>query len=85
MDPIIQIHNDCINNNKDLLDSRLKSLGIVISKDDRILNGKQLFKVIMNKWLPLTTCITNVTVNSLPSPVKAQQYRCEKIYPGNYF
>lgn len=46
------------------------------------LEGKYLFKYIMNNWLPASNILLEMIVLSLPSPKKAQKYKTSYLYEG---
>eukprot|EP00183_Erythrolobus_madagascarensis_P004478 CAMPEP_0185857338 /NCGR_PEP_ID=MMETSP1354-20130828/29454_1 /TAXON_ID=708628 /ORGANISM="Erythrolobus madagascarensis, Strain CCMP3276" /LENGTH=840 /DNA_ID=CAMNT_0028559605 /DNA_START=88 /DNA_END=2610 /DNA_ORIENTATION=+ len=64
------------------LQKLLKSLSIELKADERELRGKALMKRVLQKWLPADLALLEMMVLHLPSPAKAQKYRCETLYEG---
>ena len=60
----------------------LKILGLELSQEDKVLQGKQLLKSVMSKWLPAADCLMEMMVLHLPSPRVAQKYRTSYLYEG---
>lgn len=64
------------------LDEYLTQLGIELKASEKNLEGKNLMKCIMPKFLPLAPALLEMMVRHLPSPMTAQQYRVEILYEG---
>ena len=77
-EPIRQIINTCMNDQKDKLLPMLQKLGVTM-KD---LTGKALMKRVMQTWLPASNALLEMMIYHLPSPAKAQRYRVENLYEG---
>ena len=60
----------------------LTKLEIKLTSDERDLEGKQLLKVVMRKFLPAADALLEMMVIHLPSPTTAQRYRAETLYEG---
>jgi elongation factor 2 len=56
--------------------------GVVLTSEEKELEEKALFKVVMRKWLPAADALMEMMVFHLPSPVTAQKYRAETLYEG---
>lgn len=82
LEPINMLFNAIMDDKKDLIAKYVKGLGINVPKDAVDLVGKPFLKRIMQSWLPAADCLLDMLVEHLPSPVKAQKYRCETLYPG---
>ncbi|KAI0285487.1 P-loop containing nucleoside triphosphate hydrolase protein [Russula aff. rugulosa BPL654] len=67
---------------KDKIAPMLEKLDVKLAQDERDLEGKQLLKVIMRKFLPAGDSLLEMIVINLPSPATAQRYRCETLYEG---
>ncbi|KAF9586971.1 hypothetical protein IFM89_039843 [Coptis chinensis] len=80
--PIKQIINTCMNDQKDKLWPMLKKLGVTMKSDEKELLGKALMKRVMQTWLPASTALLEVMIHHLPSPSMAQRYRVENLYKG---
>ena len=62
--------------------SLITKLEIKLSGDEKDLEGKQLLKVVMRKFLPAADALLEMMILHLPSPVTAQKYRMETLYEG---
>merc|ERR1712066_1027592 len=82
MDPIYRVF-DAIMNEKDEEVAKLTiSTGVKLKGDDKDLKGKPLMKAFMRTWLPAGDTLLQMIAIHLPSPVTAQNYRCELLYGG---
>ncbi|KAL3583912.1 hypothetical protein D5086_014973 [Populus alba] len=81
-EPIKQIINTCMNDQKDKLWPMLQKLGVVMKSDEKDLMGKPLMKRVMQTWLPASTALLEMMIFHLPSPATAQRYRVENLYEG---
>ena len=63
-----------------------EKLKVKLTTQDKKLEQKQLFKVIMRKWLPAGDTLLEMIAIHLPSPVIAQKYRAGMLYedPSDY-
>jgi len=84
LDPIAKIFKTCMDNNIEELDQLItKGLNIRVSADEKEkLQGKDLLKVVMQRWLPASRSLLEMIATHLPSPVQAQKYRVELLYRG---
>lgn len=82
LDPIYKMFDAVMNFKKDVTAKLLEKLNIVLSGEDKELEGKPLIKKIMQKWLPAGETMLQLIVLHLPSPVTAQKYRAEMLYEG---
>lgn len=64
------------------LDKYMPQLGIELKAAEKALEGKDLMKCVMPKFLPLAAALLEMMVRHLPSPVEAQRYRVENLYEG---
>lgn len=60
----------------------LEKLDIKLSTEEKSLEGKQLLKVVMRKFLPAADALLEMMILHLPSPKAAQSYRMETLYEG---
>ncbi|KAL0407084.1 UNVERIFIED_CONTAM: Elongation factor 2 [Sesamum latifolium] len=81
-EPIKQIINTCMNDQKDKLWPMLQKLGVNMKSDEKDLMGKALMKRVMQTWLPASSALLEMMIFHLPSPGKAQKYRVENLYEG---
>ncbi|KAK5578574.1 hypothetical protein RB653_008246 [Dictyostelium firmibasis] len=82
LDPIYKLTCAVIEGDQDKIDSMLKTLNISLTPEDSELEGKQLIKSIMRKFLPASDAILSMIVSHLPSPLEAQKYRVSHLYEG---
>jgi len=82
LDPIFRIFKAVNTNKKDEVMTLLGKLDIKLTGDEKDLEGKQLLKVVMRKFLPCAEALLEMIVLHLPSPVTAQRYRAETLYEG---
>ena len=82
MDPISKVFDATMNGKAALLDKLCKGMGITLTNQDKLLDGKKLMKCVMQKWLPASEALLEMMVVHLPSPAKAQKYRTETLYNG---
>jgi len=83
-DPIKQVIELAMNDNKDKLFPMLEKLQVLnkLKSEDKELTGKPLMKRIMQTWLPAQVALLEMIVYHLPSPAKAQKYRVDTLYEG---
>jgi elongation factor 2 len=82
LDPIFKIFDAIMNFKKDQISPMLEKLEIKLLQEERDLEGKQLLKVVMRKFLPAGDSLLEMIVINLPSPATAQRYRVETLYEG---
>lgn len=85
MDPIVSIFSSVTNQEVDKIKSIVTKMDINIRNDeiDELKNEpKKLIKSIMQKFMNMADTLLQAVVVHLPSPVKAQKYRAEKLYSG---
>jgi elongation factor 2 len=82
--PIKQIIEACMEDNRERLYPMLEKLGIrsKLKPDDLALSGKPLMKRVLQTWLPAHEALLEMIVFHLPSPAVAQRYRVENLYEG---
>ncbi len=71
-----------MNHKTDEIPKLLEKLEIKLASEEKDLEGKQLLKVVMRKFLPAADALLEMMVLHLPSPVTAQKYRMETLYEG---
>ncbi|OQE23063.1 hypothetical protein PENSTE_c009G09501 [Penicillium steckii] len=82
LDPIFKIFAAVNHNKREEITTLLDKLEIKLANDEKELEGKQLLKVIMRKFLPAADALLEMICIHLPSPVTAQKYRAETLYEG---
>ena len=82
LDPIYRIFDSIMNFKKEETPKLLEKLEIKLASDERDLEGKQLLKVVMRKFLPAADALMEMMILHLPAPNTAQKYRMETLYEG---
>jgi elongation factor 2 len=82
LDPIFKIFAAVMNFKTEEIPVLLEKLEIKLTSDEKSLEGKQLLKVVMRKFLPAADALLEMMILHLPSPVTAQKYRMETLYEG---
>lgn len=82
LEPIFRLFSAITNSKKDEISFLLKKLEITLKAEERDLEGKNLLKAVMKKFLPAADALLEMIVFHLPSPVTAQPYRAEILYEG---
>jgi elongation factor 2 len=82
MDPICDLCQAIMADNKEKVQKMFKGIGIELKGDDKQLEGKQLLKKVMQTWIPAGDALMSMFIMKLPSPVTAQKYRVENLYLG---
>ncbi|KAE8414864.1 P-loop containing nucleoside triphosphate hydrolase protein [Aspergillus pseudocaelatus] len=82
LDPIYKIFDAVNNNKREQITTLVEKLEIKLTSDEKELEGKQLLRTIMRKFLPAADAMLEMICIHLPSPVTAQKYRAETLYEG---
>jgi elongation factor 2 len=82
LDPIFRIFSAVMNFKKEETATLLEKLEIKLTPTEKDLEGKQLLKVVMRKFLPAADALLEMMILHLPSPKAAQRYRMETLYEG---
>jgi elongation factor 2 len=82
LDPIYRIFDCGMNNKREELDKLLPKIDVALKGEDKDLEGKLLMRAIMRQFLPLADALLEMICIHLPSPLQAQEYRCELLYQG---
>lgn len=82
LEPIYQLARSIMDADKEKYTKMVNQLQITLTPEDSELEGKQLLKVVMRKFLPAAEAILEMIVIHLPSPLIAQKYRVENLYEG---
>ncbi|KAF8191033.1 hypothetical protein K438DRAFT_1907099 [Mycena galopus ATCC 62051] len=65
------------------IDSIVEKMNIVLTQAERNMNGQQLLKAILQKFLPASDALLDMVVIHLPSPIAAQRYSVSTLYEGS--
>jgi len=82
MDPIVRLANAIMNDQKERVWKMCAALNIVIKEAEKEKAGKELLKLIFQRWINAAEALLEMMVLSLPSPKIAQRYRVEYLYEG---
>ncbi|KAJ1719820.1 translation elongation factor 2 [Coemansia erecta] len=82
LDPIYKIFDATMNGRKADALELVDKLSVSLTTEERELADKPLLKVIMRKFLPAAEALMEMICIHLPSPIKAQGYRCGGLYEG---
>ncbi|KAJ2550936.1 translation elongation factor 2 [Coemansia sp. RSA 1933] len=82
LDPIYKVFDSTMNGRKEEALELAGKLGISLTSEERDAVDKALLKNIMRKFLPAADALMEMICIHLPSPKKAQAYRCDLLYEG---
>jgi len=82
MKPIIMLVRNCMDGNMDAVFKMVESLQLTMKTDEKEKRGKDLFKCVFQKWINAAEALIEMIIMKLPSPRKAQAYRCAALYEG---
>ncbi|CAI2383430.1 unnamed protein product [Moneuplotes crassus] len=82
MDPIVRLSRAVMNDQPKRVWKMCKALNIEIKEAEKEKVGKELFKLIFQRWLNAADALLEMIVMSLPSPRAAQAYRVDYLYEG---
>jgi len=82
MKPIHAMFESVMNNEKEKYEKLMVKLDIKCPADAKEMTGKALLKRLMQTWIPVGDTLLQMIITHLPSPAKAQRYRCETLYNG---
>ena len=82
MEPVIRLCRNIMENNRDPVFKMLGHLNITLKNEEKEKQGKELFKLVFQKWINAAEALLEMIVMKLPSPAKAQAYRAAYLYEG---
>jgi len=82
LDPILTLARTTMNGEKDKYEPLLKKINISLTSQEADLAAKEIYKVVMRRFLPLADALLQGIIEHLPSPTTAQQYRVNTLYDG---
>lgn len=68
MDPIIELFQAVLSNNKEEVNNKIEDLKINLTEEERLETDKKLLKTIMRKWISAADCLVEMMIKHLPSP-----------------
>eukprot|EP00929_Paragymnodinium_shiwhaense_P057734 TRINITY_DN28900_c0_g1_i1.p1 TRINITY_DN28900_c0_g1~~TRINITY_DN28900_c0_g1_i1.p1 ORF type:complete len:913 (-),score=247.56 TRINITY_DN28900_c0_g1_i1:412-3150(-) len=77
LNPIQQIAQACESAELDKVQKMMKNVGVTLKPSDLQLEGQQLFRRVMQLWLPAGPAITRALRDFVANPKEAQERRCE--------
>jgi len=80
--PVFQMINAVVENDVPTYTRLLGTFGVKLAEKDKQKVGKDLYKNIVKKALPIADALLHGIVNHLPSPKQAQAYRYTTLYDG---
>ncbi|KAJ2451040.1 translation elongation factor 2 [Coemansia sp. RSA 2424] len=82
LDPIYKLFGASLEGDADKALALADKLGIILTAKERTLADKALLTDIIGKYLPAADALMDMFCICLPSPAKAQSYRCSGLYEG---
>ncbi|KAJ2621996.1 translation elongation factor 2, partial [Coemansia sp. RSA 1694] len=80
LDPIYKLFGASLEGDADKALALADKLSIIFTAEERTLADKALLTAIMGKYLPAADALVEMFCICLPSPAKAQSYRCSGLY-----
>jgi elongation factor 2 len=71
MDPICQLCNAIIENDKEKYSKMITTLGINLTQEELAFTGKLLLKTTMARWINAADTVLEMMIRHLPSPKDA--------------
>jgi elongation factor 2 len=68
MDPILKLARSIMNAQYEQMDKILESIGLKLTSEDRLKEGKHLLKLVMSRWINAAETVLEMMVLHLPSP-----------------
>ncbi|KAA6370365.1 MAG: putative Elongation factor 2, partial [Streblomastix strix] len=82
LEPLYQVLNAIMTNDRDKLGKIMKQMDIHITPEQETFTDKHLLKAVMQNWVPASDALLETIIVHLPSPVVSQRYRVENLYTG---
>jgi elongation factor 2 len=82
MTPIINLIRACMNSELEKVFNMLEKLNINLNTEQKERRGKDLMKIVCQKWINAAEALIEMIIMKLPSPKRAQQYRAAYLYEG---
>lgn len=82
MKPVIMLCRNIMEGKLEAVWKMVESLGLFVKTEEKEKRNKDLFKCIFQKWVNAAEALIEMIIMKLPSPRKAQAYRCANLYEG---
>jgi len=82
MKPVVMLVRQIMKGDLEAAFKMVETLGLTLKTDEKEKRGKDLFKCVFQKWLNAADALIEMIIMKLPSPRKAQAYRCAALYEG---
>jgi elongation factor 2 len=82
VDPIIKLCRNIMEGNKEAVFKMLGHLNVELKTEEKELQGKDLLKKCLQRWIPAADSLLEMIILQLPSPRVAQVYRATYLYEG---
>ncbi|PRP85908.1 hypothetical protein PROFUN_06030 [Planoprotostelium fungivorum] len=80
--PIREVFRACMSSDRQRLEAILTNTRVHLNEEEKNLEPKKLLRTVMRRWLPADNALLEMSVRHLPSPARAQSYRCSQLYTG---
>ncbi|XWV26990.1 elongation factor 2 [Tupanvirus soda lake] len=80
--PILDMIKAIFDKNGQKYNKMFNSLGVKLSLAEQGLSEKEIYKIALKRFMPLSDALLDGIVNHLPSPKQAQAYRYTTLYDG---
>jgi elongation factor 2 len=82
LQPILDLIKEIYDKNTTKYTKMLEPFGIKLTNNELALSEREIYKLIMKKFLPLADALLEGIIYHLPSPQQAQSYRYTTLYDG---
>ncbi|XWV25650.1 mimivirus elongation factor aef-2 [Tupanvirus deep ocean] len=80
--PVLDMIKAIFNKNSQKYNKMFTTLGVKLSVAELALTEKEIYKLALKRFMPLSEALLDGIVNHLPSPKQAQTYRYTTLYDG---
>ena len=71
IEPIVKLAKACIEMDQPLIEKLMQTIEVKLLSEEKHLQGKALFRAIMQKWIDAADALLEMIVTHLPSPKRA--------------
>lgn len=82
MEPLYQVFDAIMTNNRERLNKVMTQMKIHLSSEQEAFTEKKLLKAVMQNWMSAADALLETVILHLPSPLQSQRYRVENLYTG---